>query len=202
MTKREYLYIGLSGLVSIGFTANLFHTSGLLPTLIIGLGAFAMGIIFWVLTSLKNPTDPRLLLPPYLLTAAMLMLHIAEEYIYDFGTRIGGITSGKWTTEEFLWTLGYGFPIVWIYGAVAIAKRNPFGGFVSCFLFCGMLLGEPTHLLVFPIREMMIHGHGYDYFPGMWTALFPLVTGLWGVFVIITDSRKMRQKASKELANV
>ena len=129
---------------------------------------------------------------------SVLMLHIAEEYAFDFGGRIAGITEGIWSTEMFLWSLGLGFPLVWISGGIAIAKRHPFGGFASCFLFCGMLLGEPTHLLIFPIREMLIHGGHYDYFPGMWTALMPLVSGLWGLVVIVQDSRQQKLGAATE----
>ena len=194
MTLRGKIHIAIAAIVSISFMMHLFHTADLLPTIIIGLGALALGMVFWVRTSLKYPTDPKLLLPPYLITAALLMLHIVEEYIFDFGSMIGGITQGIWTTEQFMWSIGFGFPIIWISGAFAIAKRSPFGGFVSCFLFTGMLLGEPTHLLVFPIREAMLHGGGYDYFPGMWTALMPLVSGLWGMAVIVKDAKQQKQK--------
>ena len=192
MTTKEYCYLCLAAVVSLGFSANLFHTSGLLPTVIIGMGALGLGIVFWCLTSLKHPTDPYVLLPPYLLTAALLMLHITEEYLFDFGNRISAITSGQWSTESFLWTLGFGFPVVWILGAVAITRRNPLGGFVSSFLFCGMLLGEPTHLLIFPVREAMLTGGSYGYFPGMWTALLPMIPGVWGIAVVITDARRAR----------
>ena len=194
MTLREKSYVLIAAAISFGFTMHLFHTADLVPTLIIGFGALASGMVFWIMTSLKYPTDPKLLLPPYLITATVLMFHIVEEYIFDFGTMIAGITQGIWTTEQFLWSIGYGFPIIWIFGAFAIAKRNPFGGFVSCFLFTGMLLGEPTHLLIFPIREALLHGGGYDYFPGMWTALAPLVSGLWGMSVIVKDSQRQKLK--------
>jgi len=195
MTRKDGVYFAIAALISVGFTMHLFHTADLLPTLIIGFCALGCGIVFWLLTSFRAPTDPALLLPPYLITAALLMLHIVEEYVFDFGTMIAGITTGIWTTEQFLWTIGFLFPLVWIFGAYAIARRNPLGGFVSCFIFVGMLLGEPTHLLIFPIREAMLHGGGYDYFPGMWTALAPLITGLWGMSVIVSEARRDRRAA-------
>jgi hypothetical protein len=196
MTLTEKTTLLIAAIISLAFTAHLFHTANLMVTLIIGLAALGAGTIFWFKTSLKHPTNPKLLLPPFFLTAAFLMIHIAEEYVFDFGNQIAGIAQGIWTTEQFLWSLGILFPIVWILGAYAIAKRHPFGGFVSCFIFLGMLLGEPTHLLIFPIREAILHGGGYDYFPGMWTALAPLTTGLWGIAVIVTEARKDRQMAT------
>lgn len=195
MTPKDLIYFAIAATISVGFTMHLFHTADLLPTLIIGFCALGCGIVFWMRTSFRNPTDPALLLPPYLITAALLMLHIVEEYVFDFGTKIGNITQGIWTTDQFLWTIGFFFPAVWIFGAYAIARRNPLGGFVSCFIFIGMLLGEPTHLLVFPIREAILHGGGYDYFPGMWTALAPLITGLWGISIIVTEARKDKRRA-------
>jgi len=198
MTRQEKLSLSVAALICIGFTQHLYHTAGWLPTIIIGFGALTLGLVLWLKTSFYYPTDPNRLLPPYLMTAGLLMLHIAEEYAFDFGNRIAGITEGIWSTEMFLWSLGLGFPLVWISGGIAIAKRHPFGGFASCFLFCGMLLGEPTHLLIFPIREMLIHGGHYDYFPGMWTALMPLVSGLWGLVVIIQDSRPQKLGAATE----
>jgi len=193
MTTWEKFYVVFTALIAMGFTGHLHLTADWIPTIVIGFGALATGWILWIRTSLKYPTDPKLLLPPYLLTAALLMFHIAEEYAFDFGNRIAAIADGIWTTEEFLWSLGLGFPLIWIAGAFAIAKRNPFGGFVSWFVFCGMLLGEPTHLIVFPIREIMLHGGRYDYFPGMWTALAPLIPGVWGIWVVLKDTRRQRK---------
>lgn len=79
----------------------------------------------------------------------------------------------------------------------AIEQQAFNGGFVSCFIFIGMLLGEPTHLLVFPIREAILHGGGYDYFPGMWTALAPLITGLWGISIIVSEARKDKRAVNR-----
>lgn len=194
MTMREKFYVLVAAVITFGFTSHLHLTAGWLPTIIIGFGALSAGLVLWVMTSLRYPTNPKLLLPPYLLTAALLMLHIAEEYAFDFGDRIAAITNSGWTTDQFLWSLGLGFPIIWIAGAYAIAKRNPFGGFVSWFIFCGMLVGEPTHLIIFPVREIILHGGHYDYFPGMWTALVPLIPGIWGMWVIVKDYQLQRNQ--------
>lgn len=202
MNRGETINLSIAAVVSIGFSGHLFHTAGVMPTLIIGLCAFGAGIVFWLLTSFRHPTDPSLLLPPYLFTAALLMLHIIEEYAFDFAGRVARITDGDWTNEQFLFTIGYAFPVLWIYGAYAIVRRNPMGGYISSFIFVGMLLGEPTHYLIFPLREASLHGGGYDYFPGMWTALAPMSTGLWGISVVLSEARKEKSGAKNSSATI
>lgn len=128
MKHRDKVYLAVAATISIGFTMHLFHTADLLPTQIIGLCALGAGLVLWCMTSPKHPTNPALLLPPYLITAALLMLHILEEYLFDFGNMIAGVTSGIWTTEQFLWTIGFAFPIVWMGGAYAIARSNQLVG--------------------------------------------------------------------------
>lgn len=201
MKKGDILYLCIAAFVSIGFSGHLFHTAGLMPTLIIGFCAFGAGIAFWLLTSFRHPTDPTLLLPPYLFTAALLMLHIIEEYAFNFAGRVAQISGGDWTNEQFLFTIGYAFPALWIFGAYAIVRRNPLGGYISSFIFIGMLLGEPTHYLIFPMREASLNGGGYDYFPGMWTALAPMSTGLWGISIVLSEARKEKRRAKSSSAS-
>ena len=52
---------------------------GLPPVIIIGASAI-VGFIFWYFTYLKNPTDPKIILPLFVLTVAALQIHIIEEY--------------------------------------------------------------------------------------------------------------------------
>jgi hypothetical protein len=41
-----------------------------------------------------------------------------------------------------------------------------------------MILGEPTHVLLFPVMRMAQDDVGYGYFSGMYTALFPMIPAI------------------------
>lgn len=42
-------------------------------------------------------------------------------------------------------------------------------------MIVGMIVGEPTHVLVFPVVRMLQEAVGYTYFHAMYTALLPMV---------------------------
>ena len=56
-------------------------------------------------------------------------------------------------------------------------------------MIVGMILGEPTHLLVFPVVAMYKFGIGYRYFSGMYTALFPMIPAILALTVILAGHR-------------
>lgn len=188
MNALQKLYVALAAVFTATFAVGTANTAGIMPTIIV-CGSMTAGLIGWSLTSIHLPTDPRRVLPIYLMTAAMLYLHILEELIYDFGPRIGALTGTGWTQAEFMLEFAFVLPMAWILGGLALYFRHPLGGFMAWFIFVGMFLGEPTHLLVFPLLE----GGRYHYFPGMWTALLPMVMGFWGLHVILADWRLQRR---------
>lgn len=184
MTRLEKLYLALVATFVVTFVVVFTTEAGLVPTLIVG-GSMAVAAVIWGRTSLRRPPEPRRVLPIYLIVASLLMLHITEEYVFHFGPRVAVLTGATWSEREFLFSIGFWLPVVWISGAALIALRHPIGGFVTWFIFVGMIFGEPAHLLVFPIWE----GGRYHYFPGMWTALIPLVPAVWGMWVMVDDYR-------------
>ena len=190
MTLVHKLYIALAAVFTATFATGIAMTAGTMPTVIVS-GSMTAGLVAWAFTSLRCPTDPRRIVPVYLLTAAMLYLHIAEELLFGFGPRIGAITGTGWTQAQFVVEFVFVLPVFWILGALALYFRHPLGGFMAWFIFVGMFLGEPTHLLVFPLAE----GGRYHYFPGMWTALLPMVMGFWGLNVMLKDWRRQRSVA-------
>jgi hypothetical protein len=190
MTSLQKLYIALAATFTATFATGMLMTAGVMPTVIV-CGSMTAGLIGWSMTSIHKPIDPRKILGIYLLTAAMLYLHITEEMFFDFGPRIAGIANSSWTQSEFIVEFVFVLPVFWILGALGLYFRHPLGSFMAWFIFVGMFLGEPTHLLVFPVAE----GGRYHYFPGMWTALLPMVMGFWGLHVILKDWRERRGQA-------
>lgn len=185
VNSKERLYLALVVAFMVTFAIPVLQTAGVMPAIIIG-GSMLGGLVGWYYTSLRHPTDPRKILPIYLLTIFMLYTHIGEEYWGGFGPRIGAITGTGWSQGEFIMQFVFYLPTFWILGALGLYYRHPLANFMAWFIFFGMFLGEPTHLLVFPLAE----GGRYHYFPGMWSALLPTVMGCWGIVVIWRDYRK------------
>lgn len=192
MTRLQSLYLALVATFVATFALTFPAQAGLLPTMIVA-GSMLIALVVWARTSLRHPPEPRRVLPIYLIVAALLMLHIGEEYLFKFGPRIAALTGSDWSERQFLFGVGFVLPAVWIGGAALIALRHPIGGFITWFIFIGMIVGEPTHLGVFPLQE----GGRYHYFPGMWTALIPLVPSIWGMWVMIDDYRGRRSEAPR-----
>jgi hypothetical protein len=74
---------------------------GLPPVIIIGSSA-AVGFFFWYFTYLKNPTDPKIILPLFILTVAALQIHIIEEYQTGFGPAMSRLFNIPWSEKSFL----------------------------------------------------------------------------------------------------
>ena len=83
-------------------------------------------------------------------------------------------------------------PAIWVAGGISLWLRQPFGNFILWFMIIGMILGEPTHLVVFPVIAMFKYGIGYSYFSGMFTALFPMIPAILAAVAIVSDSRAQR----------
>ncbi|WP_172195726.1 hypothetical protein [Saccharibacillus qingshengii] len=165
--KKAFYAIGVA--IFIAVYAGLFYNqAGLRPMLIV-CGSMAGGMVLWLKTTFRTPVDPSRLLPVYLLTLSLSLffLHITEEFITDFSGSINTIFGSNWTLSDFSLLIVLLGPVIWISGAVGLYYRNPVGYYLAWFVFFGMLIGEPTHYLVFPI----VQGGGYTYFSGMWTAL-------------------------------
>lgn len=167
------------------FSPMLYTSTGFVPATIITVSMIG-GLVLWIKFPLAYPTEPKKILPIYALMVASLWFHISEEFAFDFGSRIGNMIHSGWTDKEFLFSFGYFMPVLWILGLIGLAYRHPLGYYMASFVAFGMFLGEPTHLLVFPILE----GSRYHYFPGMWTALLPMVFGIWAIQTMIIEARK------------
>jgi hypothetical protein len=187
-TRQRNLWslLFVAGVVVYG--ATLFVEAGPLPVGVI-VGSMMGGLLGWRHTTSKRPADPATVLPAYLLLLGLFYVHIGEETLTSFNRAIAVITGTAWDDRAFIMFIGLAGPIIWFTSAWSLWRRQPFGNFVLWFLIVGMILGEPTHLLLFPFMAMKKLGVGYQYFSGMYTALFPMVPAIVALVTIVRDHR-------------
>lgn len=168
------------------------QTGSLLPVGVI-IGSMMGGLVCWRKTTANLPADPYTVVPLYLLLQALFYIHVGEEVLTHFNQGIASITGQTWSDQDFDYLITFIGPFFWVLGAYSLWKRQAFGNFILWFMIVGMILGEPTHLLVFPIVRMVQEGVGYEYFSGMYTALFPMIPAILSLIIIVKDHRKQKE---------
>lgn len=191
-----------------------YRAIGLPPVVIVG-GSSLIGFIIWTRTYLKRPVDPRLILPPFLLTVASLEIHMAEEYLTGFGPAMSRVFDISWTERSFLMVFAFIGPAIYSLTALGLYKRVPLAGFFAWFIFIGPGTAEFTHF-IFPLMEPAIlpglrasvsqavsNGgfvadmpnywlptSGRYYFSGMYTAVLPMIPGIWAIVRTIKSRKR------------
>jgi hypothetical protein len=178
----------LVSLVAV-YAATLYRQAGILPVGVIA-GSMMGGLIGWHKTTARHPADRDKLVPLYLLLLTLFYIHVGEEALTSFNQAIASISGTSWTDREFTFLIALIGPAVWVAGALSLWLRQPFGNFVLWFMIVGMILGEPTHLVVFPVVAMNKFGIGYEYFSGMYTALFPMIPAIMALATIVKDHKE------------
>lgn len=199
---------------ALGAMAAAYRSIGLPPVVIVG-GSSLIGLLMWILTYLKKPVDPRIILPPFLLTVAGLELHMAEEYASGFGPAMSRLFDISWTEHSFLIVFTCVGPALYSLTALGLFYRVPLAGFAAWFIFIGPGVAEFTHF-IFPLLQPALHAHmhepisqvvsngnfvadmknywlnttGIYYFPGMYTAILPMIPGIWAIVRIFRNHRR------------
>jgi hypothetical protein len=176
-----------------GYAAVLFVQTGPLPVGVIILSMIA-GLVAWRRTTARQPADAAVLVPLYLLMMFLFYVHVGEEAITGFAPAIASISGTPWSERDFFNVIALLGPAMWIYGAFSLWRGKPVGNFILWFMVVGMILGEPTHYLVFPVMAMKQTGAGYAYFPGMYTALFPMVPAVLALMAIVSRHRALARQ--------
>lgn len=189
MTIRERLLWAAAFVIATAvYGVILFGQAGPLPVAII-VGSMMGGLIGWWKTTSRVPADPSWSVPLMLLLLTLFYIHVGEEALTDFNGMISEISGVPWPDFEFMLLIGLVGPIVWFFAAWSLWHKHPIGNFIFWFLIVGMILGEPTHLLVFPVLRMQMLGIGYEYASGMYTALFPMIPAILALAKIVGDHR-------------
>jgi hypothetical protein len=205
-TTRNTQLLSMSGAALFIILACIqgYRHIGAPPVLIVG-GSGIAGFILWYKTYLKEPIDPRLILPVFLLTVAALEIHMCEEYLTGFGPAMSRLFGISWTEKSFLMIFAFTGPVLYSLTALGLYYRIPISGFVAWFIFIGPGIAEFTHF-IFPllkpallpesvhslsqtIHQTYVAGMpnywypvtGRYYFAGMYTAVLPMIPGIYAV---------------------
>jgi hypothetical protein len=186
------------------------------PVFIVG-GSGTAAFILWSLTYLRRPLPPEVVLPPFLLTVAALEAHMIEEYLTGFGPAMSRLFNISWSEHSFLMIFAFVGPVLYTLTALGLFRRVPLAGFLMCFIFIGPGVAEFVHFIfpalrpdvlpqvAGPVQAVVGHGQlmqnlpnfwvhvtGRYYFPGMYTAILPMIPGIYGIRKVLTAARAAR----------
>mgnify|MGYP003576184345 CR=1 FL=1 len=96
-----------------------------LPLVVIGGGSGVVAYFMWYRTYLARRTEPRIILPPFLLVAASLEAHMLEEYLTKFGPAVSRLFDIAWTEHSFLLLFAFIEPALSSAAAASGHARTP-----------------------------------------------------------------------------
>jgi hypothetical protein len=215
-TARNTQILSVLAAATFALTAMIagYRSIGLPPVVIVG-GSSVIALIMWIKTYLRKPLDPQIMLPPFLLTVAALETHMAEEYLTGFGPAMSRLFDISWTERSFLMVFAFIGPTLYSLTALGLFYRVPLAGFLAWFIFIGPGVAEFTHF-IFPIlkpailpeqpglisqvvsngrfvadmRNYYVKTTGVYYFPGLYSAILPMIPGIWAIRRAITASKR------------
>jgi hypothetical protein len=183
------------------------------PVIIVG-GSGTAAFVLWSLTYLRRPLPAEVVLPAFLLTVAGLQVHLIEEYLTGFAPAMSRLFDISWSVHSYLMIFVFIGPVLYTLTALGLFRRVPLAGFLMCFILIGPGVAEFTHF-IFPalkpdvlptvaapvqavvgrgqlmqdLPNFWVHVTGRYYFPGMYTAILPMIPGVYGIFNLVRAAR-------------
>src|ERR1022692_3898657 len=183
------------------------------PVIIVG-GSGTAALVLWSLTYLRRPLPAEVVLPAFLLTVAGLQVHLIEEYLTGFSPAMSRLFDISWSVHSYLMIFVFIGPVLYALTALGLFRRVPLAGFLMCFILIGPGVAEFTHF-IFPalkpdvlptvaapvqavvgrgqlmqdLPNFWVHVTGRYYFPGMYTAILPMIPGVYGIFNLVRAAR-------------
>lgn len=192
------------------FVAALKINVGIPPTIIVG-GSAIIGFFCWRMTNLRHAINPVKTTVLFLLTTAALHVHMFEEHDCLFGPAMSRLFDIAFPDARFLQIFVFILPTVYYLTAIGLLLRIPLAAFVAWFIFIGPGIAEFTHF-IFPlispaleptnpapitavingvrIADMANHHIGVTgkyYFPGLYTAVIPMIPGIYSVWWLVKN---------------
>jgi hypothetical protein len=215
VSKRAQIFSVIAAVlfVAVAMTAG-YRQIGLPPVVIVG-GSSLVALVLWIKTYLRKPLDPQVILPVFLLTVAALEVHMIEEYLTGFGPAMSRLFDISWTERSFLMVFAFIGPTLYALTALGLFYRIPLAGFLAWFIFIGPGVAEFTHF-IFPLLKPAIQPElarsisqtvsngrfvaempnyylkttGVYYFPGMYTAILPMIPGIYAIARVLRATRR------------
>lgn len=186
------------------------------PVIIVG-GSGTAAFVLWSLTYLRRPLPPEVVLPAFLFTVAGLQVHLIEEYLTGFAPAMSRLFNISWSVNSYLMIFVFVGPVLYTLTALGLFRRVPIAGFLMCFILIGPGVAEFTHF-IFPVLKpdvqptvaasvqaivgrgqlmenlpnFWMHITGHYYFPGMYTAILPMIPGIYGIRKLLIAARAAR----------
>lgn len=157
--------------------------------------------------------DPKVILPLFVLTVVSLQIHMIEEYSTGFGPAMSRLFGISWTEKGFVIVFTLIGPMIYLLSALGLFFQFPLAGFVAWFIFIGPGAMEFTHF-IFPLIEPNIQPNSIEpftqvingvlvrdmpnyyykttgefYFPGLYTALLPMIPGIYSIYKLVSYHR-------------
>src|SRR6202142_1967507 len=196
-----------------------YRNIGWPPVIIVG-GSGTAAFVLWSLTYVRRPLPAEVALPAFLLTVAGLQVHLIEEYLTGFAPAMSRLFDISWSVHSYLMIFVFIGPLLYTLTALGLFRRVPLAGFLMCFIFIGPGVAEFVHFL-FPalqpdvqptvagpvqafvgrgqlmqnLPNFWVHVTGRYYFPGMYTAILPMIPGVYGIRRLLGAARTARKKA-------
>ncbi|MEO6302053.1 MAG: hypothetical protein ABIP51_02660 [Bacteroidia bacterium] len=214
MNKSQIKIAILVGLIVATAVTYSVIQLGVMPLILLGIPAIP-AYIFWYHIYLKNPVEPSLIIPLFLITAAAFFLHVIEEFYGHYSPAISRLFNFAWSDDKFILVILLLAAAICLV-CVGLFYKKAIAGFIAIF-FIVTRFGELA-LFIFPLIKPQIEPglnetisrtingklvpdmpnyyfsvtHAY-YWPGMYTVARPLITAFLAVYMLAikkTDSNK------------
>jgi hypothetical protein len=208
-TTNQAIAMGLIVFSAAALRINV----GLPPTSIVGASAI-VGFVCWRITHLRHVIDPIKTTILFLLTTAALHIHMYEEHDRLFGPAMSRLFGIAFPAARCLQIFVFILRTIYYLTAIGLLLRIPLAAFIAWFIFIGPGIAEFTHF-VFPlipptlapenpatitavINGVRIDGMANHHiavtgkycFSGLYTAILPMIPGIYSVFWLLKRWRR------------
>src|SRR5712671_5072984 len=101
LDRETRLSVALVAVFIPTYATLLYLQAGLMVVGIVA-GSMVAGFVIWLRTTLRRPPNARAILPAYLLALVLFLLHVLEEYAFDFASRVAAAAHVRWTEAQFI----------------------------------------------------------------------------------------------------